>query len=605
MKFKSYYFLIIALIPLPFIALTKVQQKNNADEVVASLISTENWTPFYWGQFRLGSLVPFLASLFNDLVQNMLIQNWIHLYLFILFIVLVQVLLKPELSSKYILISVLIVLILTAIFWPRIFNRALPYGDSFGISSLAIFLLLKSNQLGLNRITALVLLFLANWVNPLVTFYLFAFYLCLIIKYTNFSKHILKYVLISALFGAIFLFYGRMQGESSGVSLPSMMPYKDFNILVPLIALQMLMLIFILFSPKHKQKEIIITFAATMLAWPSIYILSILNHVKENGYEPRYFIPLISVSSIILIVTLLEWFRTQKRAHIPMIFSAGRMQILIFPIVVANILSYQVAFRDAPLNKPIVDSMNAAFEVMPKPNFVSGDYWHAWPSKLYSKDPDSLLVLSDRMEGQKLLQKENKAKLFNLFHNQSKGICFGKLPRCQEYLDDLTSRMEISYEKSYKFIPFSTFYKNNFEYNLVSLRIDNKPERCWKAVDLPTQIGLRSGDVILSDSQKEGFLTFGPYIGVGPGDYEVNFDYDIVEQKPNVTLAYIDFAEMGKQIVGSEVKVEGSSQGDSKVKLKLKIKSYTSSFEARFYSFGNAKISIRGMCIKKMDETKL
>jgi hypothetical protein len=62
---------------------------------------------------------------------------------------------------------------------------------------------------------------------------------------------------------------------------------------------------------------------------------------------------------------------------------------------------------------------------------------------------------------------------------------------------------------------------------------------------------------------------------------------------------------MGRQIVGSEFKVIGPNQGDSKVKLKMRTEIYNSSFEARFYSFGTAKILIRGMCIKKADESNL
>jgi hypothetical protein len=51
---------------------------NNADSLLMVLVSTQRWTPFYWGQDRYGMLVPLLATPVHDPLVNLLVQGWMR-----------------------------------------------------------------------------------------------------------------------------------------------------------------------------------------------------------------------------------------------------------------------------------------------------------------------------------------------------------------------------------------------------------------------------------------------------------------------------------------------------------------------------------------------
>src|SRR5262249_54521827 len=47
---------------------------HNGDALVPVLVSLYRWTPFYWGQNRLGMLLPLLAIPFRNPLTNLLVQ---------------------------------------------------------------------------------------------------------------------------------------------------------------------------------------------------------------------------------------------------------------------------------------------------------------------------------------------------------------------------------------------------------------------------------------------------------------------------------------------------------------------------------------------------
>jgi hypothetical protein len=50
---------------------------QHADSLLTVLVSTQRWTPFFWGQDRFGMLVPLLAMPFRHPLVNMLVQGWL------------------------------------------------------------------------------------------------------------------------------------------------------------------------------------------------------------------------------------------------------------------------------------------------------------------------------------------------------------------------------------------------------------------------------------------------------------------------------------------------------------------------------------------------
>lgn len=49
---------------------------HHADSLLPVLVSTQRWTPFFWGQDRFGMLVPLLAMPIRHPLENLLVQGW-------------------------------------------------------------------------------------------------------------------------------------------------------------------------------------------------------------------------------------------------------------------------------------------------------------------------------------------------------------------------------------------------------------------------------------------------------------------------------------------------------------------------------------------------
>jgi hypothetical protein len=59
-----------------WMGLGSLHDLQHADSLLTVLISTQRWTPFFWGQDRFGMLVPLLAMPFRHPLVNMLAQGW-------------------------------------------------------------------------------------------------------------------------------------------------------------------------------------------------------------------------------------------------------------------------------------------------------------------------------------------------------------------------------------------------------------------------------------------------------------------------------------------------------------------------------------------------
>jgi hypothetical protein len=60
-----------------WMGLGTLHESQHADSLLTVLISTQRWTPFFWGQDRFGMLVPLLAMPIRHPLGNMLVQGWI------------------------------------------------------------------------------------------------------------------------------------------------------------------------------------------------------------------------------------------------------------------------------------------------------------------------------------------------------------------------------------------------------------------------------------------------------------------------------------------------------------------------------------------------
>src|SRR5436305_14423335 len=59
-----------------WIGLGTLHDYDHADSLLPVLVSTQRWTPFFWGQDRFGMLIPLLAMPIRHPLGNLLAQGW-------------------------------------------------------------------------------------------------------------------------------------------------------------------------------------------------------------------------------------------------------------------------------------------------------------------------------------------------------------------------------------------------------------------------------------------------------------------------------------------------------------------------------------------------
>src|SRR5258707_11507214 len=67
---------IVAAVLAVWIGFGTLHDFHHADSLLTVLISTQRWTPFFWGQDRFGMLVPLLAMPIHHPLANLLVQGW-------------------------------------------------------------------------------------------------------------------------------------------------------------------------------------------------------------------------------------------------------------------------------------------------------------------------------------------------------------------------------------------------------------------------------------------------------------------------------------------------------------------------------------------------
>ena len=67
----------VAAVLAAWMGLGTLHDSQHADSLLTVLISTQRWTPFFWGQDRFGMLVPLAAMPIRHPLTNLLVQGWI------------------------------------------------------------------------------------------------------------------------------------------------------------------------------------------------------------------------------------------------------------------------------------------------------------------------------------------------------------------------------------------------------------------------------------------------------------------------------------------------------------------------------------------------
>ena len=149
-----------------WMGLGTLHQFQHADSLLTVLISTQRWTPFFWGQDRFGMLVPLVAMPIRHPLANLLAQGWMMT---------AAALLAPFVMARFLTgragpwlaIGACTNTLFFLVAAPAVqfdWLVAQPYGLSISLGFAALILAVD-DQGPRASVTALVLLALACWVN--------------------------------------------------------------------------------------------------------------------------------------------------------------------------------------------------------------------------------------------------------------------------------------------------------------------------------------------------------------------------------------------------------------------------------------------------------
>src|SRR3954451_10380405 len=158
--------LIVAAVLAVWIGLGTVHDYDHADSLLPVLVSTQRWTPFFWGQDRFGMLVPLLAMPIRHPLANLLVQGWMMTAAGLL-APFAAARFRPARDDPWIAIGAganLLFLLLTPPVVQFDWLPAQPYGLSMCLGFAALVIAERSTRPAAT-IVAGILLALACWIN--------------------------------------------------------------------------------------------------------------------------------------------------------------------------------------------------------------------------------------------------------------------------------------------------------------------------------------------------------------------------------------------------------------------------------------------------------
>jgi hypothetical protein len=149
------------------LVLGRFQQSQCADSLIPVLASLQHWTPFFWGQDRIGMLVPLLASPLTNPLLNLVVQNSVYVFGLLAAFLLLPRYLRTGGSSLLVgLVSIIAFLTLAPVQLCFDFTATTFYGVwlALGLGALVLAAEARAGWPWARLILALVLLILAHWV---------------------------------------------------------------------------------------------------------------------------------------------------------------------------------------------------------------------------------------------------------------------------------------------------------------------------------------------------------------------------------------------------------------------------------------------------------
>jgi hypothetical protein len=136
--------------------------------------------------------------------------------------------------------------------------------------------------------------------------------------------------------------------------------------------------------------------------------------------------------------------------------------------------------------------------------------------------------------------------------------------------------------------------------------ISNNSSKCtyeYSGTQLPTQIGSKERNSMVSTANATGFLTYGPYITLSPGYYEIDYTYSTGSTGNSKPIGYIDIASSGQYVEGSLRDLPPSSYSKGLIRNSINLDKSTDLVEFRLFSNGLTDIELRSICVLKKTQS--
>ncbi len=365
----------------------RLHRSQNADSFLLVLISLQKLTVFYWGQDRLGMLVPLVSSVIRHPLANLLVQSWMTTS---------AALLSPFLAARYLLedwrdwfpvgaaANVLLLLLATPeVQFDWFVNQ--PYGVAFALGCGGLLVLERRGVMSLAA--AAICIVAAHWVNVSI------FFLLALLVPAGGQRHGAKVLAPTML--AIGVLLGVLMSSAADAphTTSATMPLSQwpagwleltrkavtvFGSQPRLIATLVLSLAGAAAAAVTRGSRRTLRISASCLAIAIVYglIVGTFEWVRLNLFYPRYVFPSLMFMGLAVATTLLAPFHRYPRVKAGV---CGLMLVAV-TMVTAGMPSLQAIEHDFDER---FGRMSEAV-VQRGARLIGGEYWTVWPAVFHA-----------------------------------------------------------------------------------------------------------------------------------------------------------------------------------------------------------------------------
>jgi hypothetical protein len=122
---------------------------------------------------------------------------------------------------------------------------------------------------------------------------------------------------------------------------------------------------------------------------------------------------------------------------------------------------------------------------------------------------------------------------------------------------------------------------------------------CFMGGELLTTIPQSEGPSRIAQEGQTGYLTYGPYLDLRAGNYNVLLRYSAIFSGESKVVGSVDRGTVRGAIPGSEVPLVPKVSGDNEFSQVFTTKSPLSGFEFRVISNGEGTLEVKELCIEQ------